>query len=716
MNIPTPLISVILPLRDYSRHAEEAVRSIIDQTYRPIELVVVDSTADGGCLPEVEAVIATAPAGIEVRIISKKHCRMAESFNTGFAAARGEYLTILDADDRYAPSRLERCLAASKGGGIVVTHITPLDKNGQQLRIGNRWLADYDHVLIHHIAVYPSLSFLSVFMDIVVTPGNLFIPRDVFVTTGPFSDLSQLHYFDFFLRASLHKEPVLIREKLLAHRILSTPGGDRPKQVVNEHAAVIREHLLRLWSGQRPINPLADIFGAHAFMFGQSGWTEVLNKAFDGLLEYRDPPDERAGRLMDRQVAVPFRDIPAEFTLVTHELSLTGAPVIVLELATLLRKHGCLVTVLSLIDGPLKSEFKKRGIKIVTPPLLLDRIARLNAKTADWATRGNRLPERLVHRLTSGLRKFTDWAWQMQLWSRAKGVLVVNSIASWPLTIKLPATWNRPAYWYIHESLDPQWLMPGAHANSQLQRLVSSGRLQMLYGSDATRAHWASNNYDGRVRYWSGVSKTADYLGPASNRRDREKQSDRRVILNIGSISGRKGTRTLIEAFALGRAEGLIAADVELCIVGCARPSVNVEARDIVRRIYQPDLRGHVRLVHNVHPVTLHSYYREADIYAHASIFDCMPIALLTAMAHGLPIVTTDADGCKEAILHDDCGLLVQPGQPRQMAEAIGRLLNAPEKARALGETARARFIERFSVEATFAPLYDTLVEHASAA
>jgi glycosyltransferase involved in cell wall biosynthesis len=172
----------------------------------------------------------------------------------------------------------------------------------------------------------------------------------------------------------------------------------------------------------------------------------------------------------------------------------------------------------------------------------------------------------------------------------------------------------------------------------------------------------------------------------------------------------------MIEAFALGRRENLIPPDVELRIVGCQRPSVHAEARDIVRRIYQPDLRGAVRLVHNVAPAVLRSYYEEADIYAHASIFDCMPLAVLTAMAHGLPIVTTDVDGCKEAIMHESSGLLVQPGELRQMAQALGRLLCNSEQARAFGKTARARFIERFSAEATFPPLYDTLVQHASRA
>jgi glycosyltransferase involved in cell wall biosynthesis len=281
--------------------------------------------------------------------------------------------------------------------------------------------------------------------------------------------------------------------------------------------------------------------------------------------------------------------------------------------------------------------------------------------------------------------------------------------------VRLTGDWKGPAFWYIHETMDAQWIVPGELANSKLQRYAADGRLKMLYGSDATRLHWAGNGFDGKVHYWSGISKAADPHLALSQRELRQKRG-RRMILNVGMVGGRKGTRTLIEAFALGRAEGLIPPEVELCIIACGRPSVSAEARDIIRRVLQPDLRGHVRLVHSVLPDALDAYYDAADVYAHASLFDCMPIAILTAMARGLPIVSTDADGCKEAIVHESCGLVVQPTQPRQMAEALGTLFAQPDKARAFGAAARARFVECFSVEATFPPLYDTLVGHASTA
>lgn len=696
-----PLISVVLAPGDNPGGAPGAIRSVFDQTYRPLELIVVgDATLVQR--PEIEALIAGAPRDVTVRIVAGNDAGAAAAINAGIAASAGEYVSLITGDDAYAPNRLDLCLAAARQDSLVITHLVPVAADNMPLRISDPWRVAYDRALMHHIAVFPNVSCLAVFMDIVVTAGNLFFSRRLFETVGRFADYPHFHHLDFFLRAALVREPALVREKLLVHR----PRGKMP---VNEHADVIREHVLRLWSNEPLANPLADVFTAHPFLIGQLPWTRALSKAFDGLLEYRKPAhpprhDERSG-----DVAVAPARAP-EFTIVTHELSLTGAPVIVLEMACLLRARGCKVRVLSLLDGPLKAEFSRRGISIVTPPLLLDRISRLHQRTLRWAILGKRLPEKLVHGITGLLETGARRAWQLQLWLHARGILIINSIASWPLAATLPASWRQPAYWYIHESLDPQWLMQGERANGRLKRMVKAGRLHLIFGSEATRQHWMGNSFDGRVRYWSGITESTAYLGPASSRRTPGHADARRVILNVGTLSGRKGTRALIEAFALGRREGLVPLDAQLCIVGCPAPSANAEARDLVRRAYQPDLRGHVRLVHNVDPEVLRSYYEEADVYAHASIFDCMPLAMLTAMAHGLPIVATDVDGCREALVNADCGLLVQAGATREMAQAIGSLLNEPDYARKLGQAARARFLRNFSAEATFPPLYDTLL------
>jgi glycosyltransferase involved in cell wall biosynthesis len=81
-----------------------------------------------------------------------------------------------------------------------------------------------------------------------------------------------------------------------------------------------------------------------------------------------------------------------------------------------------------------------------------------------------------------------------------------------------------------------------------------------------------------------------------------------------------------------------------------------------------------------------------------ASRWEGMPLVLLEYMAAGLPIVATDLPNCRHAIDADQAAL-VPPDQPNAMAAAIIELLRCPDRARALGLAARARYLERFTLE-----------------
>jgi len=78
------------------------------------------------------------------------------------------------------------------------------------------------------------------------------------------------------------------------------------------------------------------------------------------------------------------------------------------------------------------------------------------------------------------------------------------------------------------------------------------------------------------------------------------------------------------------------------------------------------------------------------DIFVLSSLWEGLPRVLPQAMATGLPIVATAIDGNAEAIEDGVNGLLVPPGQPAALAQAVIRLLRDPQMARRMGEAGRA--------------------------
>jgi glycosyltransferase involved in cell wall biosynthesis len=149
-------------------------------------------------------------------------------------------------------------------------------------------------------------------------------------------------------------------------------------------------------------------------------------------------------------------------------------------------------------------------------------------------------------------------------------------------------------------------------------------------------------------------------------------------LLFVGNDWKRKGGPDLVEAFRRLREK---TPDLRLTIVGC-RPDV--------------DLPG-VRALGNV------SLEEVRDAYVAASIF-CLPthrepfgVAILEAMHHGLPVVSTRVGAVPEMVGDSGCGELVDVGDVDDLTRAIEGLLAEPERAHAMGERGRRRARERFT-------------------
>ena len=96
-----PVVSVIMPMLQAAAHAAEAAFSVLAQDLSDVELVVVDDgSTDGG--PDI--VRRMVP---DATVVTGPHQGIASARNTGVRAARGRYLTFLDADDVLPPGSLE---------------------------------------------------------------------------------------------------------------------------------------------------------------------------------------------------------------------------------------------------------------------------------------------------------------------------------------------------------------------------------------------------------------------------------------------------------------------------------------------------------------------------------------------------------------------------------------------------------------------------------
>ncbi len=123
-------VSVLVPVRDGEAYLAEALESALAQEHPPLELIVVD---DGSA--DASAEIAAAHGA---RVIRQANAGTAGAVNTARQAARGEFLALLDADDRWPADKLSRQLEALGDAGMIYGDMTVVDSGGEVL--SDSWL------------------------------------------------------------------------------------------------------------------------------------------------------------------------------------------------------------------------------------------------------------------------------------------------------------------------------------------------------------------------------------------------------------------------------------------------------------------------------------------------------------------------------------------------------------------------------------------------
>lgn len=193
------------------------------------------------------------------------------------------------------------------------------------------------------------------------------------------------------------------------------------------------------------------------------------------------------------------------------------------------------------------------------------------------------------------------------------------------------------------------------------------------------------------------------------------KESTGGRIVFVGRISPEKGLHVLLDAFERVAA---LRPDASLDIIGPEAVApleyiVSLSDESVVRNLsifyegnYLENLRRRVRgplagrvsfaggLTHS----DVVERLRNADVCVVPSVWpEPFGIPAVEAMAIGLPVVASRGGGLKEIVIDRETGLLVEPGNPSSLAEAMLRLLDDPMLARTMGQAGRARAEQNFS-------------------
>ncbi|SDF31138.1 glycosyltransferase [Limimaricola pyoseonensis] len=183
------------------------------------------------------------------------------------------------------------------------------------------------------------------------------------------------------------------------------------------------------------------------------------------------------------------------------------------------------------------------------------------------------------------------------------------------------------------------------------------------------------------------------YAGPPGGPDDR--------LLFVGRLAAVKGVPVLLQALAAARRDR---PGLRLDLVGDGPERAAIE-----RLAAALGLGEAVRFHGYLGQAEVARMLAETGTLVLPSFAEGVPVVLMEAMAAGRPVIATRVGGVAELVRHDETGLLVAPGDPAALAEAIGALSGDAERRAAMGRTGRAKVAAGFDARQEAARLLTLL-------
>ena len=335
-----------------------------------------------------------------------------------------------------------------------------------------------------------------------------------------------------------------------------------------------------------------------------------------------------------------------DLLLISHDLSLSGAPILLLHLAVWCKQNGFFVVVMAPEEGPLREKYRVAGIPLIIDPLIL-----------------------------KGHESFAKFA-------RDFDCVIANTIRSAP-AVRSAHGAHVPTIWWVHETLvGEHYLREDATLRSALSLadmvLAPSERTASVYGP--------FTEFPVECRFY-GIPDVAMEQG-----HPRREESWPLRFLVLGSIEPRKGQDIFVQALGLLPVE--VQRKTEFHLLGRVMdPEFGARIKTAAAQLKNLFIDGACD-----HAGALEAV-RRSDVLVCSSRDEATPVTILEALSLGRAIVSTKVGGIEEILTDGHDALLVRPEDPAALAAAMRRLVENSELAQKLGKNARETFEKTFTID-----------------
>lgn len=217
------LASIIVACYNHVDYISFCLRSVLEQTFRDIELILVDDDSTDGSLAVARTILSQPLYRSRFRriVIEQNPCNLGASatWNRALSLARGDLIFLLNSDDYFDPARVDSFANDQQDRPLYFgfSYTQPVDEANQISTTSTA--AEIKFRPRRVTRKLPAISWSLLDFNITITTGNFVFTRQLWNAVGGFDDLKYCHDWHFVLRAMTYVEPSLVEQQLYFYRL-----------------------------------------------------------------------------------------------------------------------------------------------------------------------------------------------------------------------------------------------------------------------------------------------------------------------------------------------------------------------------------------------------------------------------------------------------------------------------------------------------------------
>lgn len=705
----TPRFSIIVASYNYSEFIVETLNSLLEQTYKNFEIIVVDDGSKDDSVEVIRKYMEEYPGLIHLYTHEGNVNKgLPETVKLGLSKCQGDYVCFCESGDYWTPNHLEKLAYVIRTWKKVTIIANNIEFEGEMTPEMKHYIQECRDIAVSNVQKInvfettfnpiPTFSACCVKRDI-LEKCDFDTPVAVWLAWWLWRQILVEHPLHYIILKTTHwrihktsynskeTEPdvdvmkclrqfIAASNMYILNKLYSRKKGHLPfqKSKISGYTACLHSILFdekyyretHMWNCMQGMDAVLHYvlvgwrlgynpsphFSTKKYLIrrpdvDQAGINPLAHYSARGRIEL--PEDsfpvastynfyEPAG--FDRQAFMKDRN---KVLLVSHMLNYTGAPMLLISVADVLRASGYKVSILSPKDGVLRTEVLDRGI-----PVIVD----------DGVFCDN-----------DGYKRYVEEGYAFCL---------INTVISYgALRVFLD---HIPCAWWIHDNIKDDII------NDTLRRLFATFK-NIYVPSELTKSYLKSYCEELRILTYPVKDSVGDAFSV-------KKETDVVKCAVVGSYNDRKAQDVLIKALALlPKAQNEY---IHVRLYGEETSSgytvyLQKLREDLPNVVFEPLIRDRAQY---------HAIYEKIDVLICPSREDPYPLVVIDALMHGCPVVISDHVGQKHLIENGKNGYVFKSENSQDLAEKLGEIIDNRNSLPAMSRAARDLYLKSFDYAA----------------